>query len=227
MALPKLPTEQFSSTNFLICSGSILFASTRAPLQICLLHHMERNEWLLPKGRKDRGECVPATAIRETFEETGYPCRQLPLDMVTRAPAATAQTKDAPECVHACEEPFMLTLRRTTNARTTVKVNGSASGGGSTTSTSSTSAEEDVGNGGGVKLIWWYAGVCTGADKVDGTQTAVESFESAFFGVEEALRRATFKTDREFIAKAVELVRATYPEAREEHKEPPLVGSGR
>jgi 8-oxo-dGTP pyrophosphatase MutT (NUDIX family) len=221
MALPKLPTEQFSSTNFLICSGSILFASTRAPLQICLLHHTERNEWLLPKGRKDRGECVPATAIRETFEETGYPCRQLPLDMVTRAPAATAQTKDAPECVRACEEPFMLTLRRTTNARTTV--NGSASGG--STSSTSASAEEDVGNG-GVKLIWWYAGVCTGADKVDGTQTAVESFESAFFGVEEALRRATFKTDREVIAKAVELVRATYPEAREE-RESPLVESGR
>jgi len=109
----------------------------------------------------------------------------------------------------------MLTLRRTTNPRT---VNGSASGG----SASSTSAEEDVGNG-GVKLIWWYAGVCTGADKVDGTQTAVESFESAFFGVEEALRRATFQTDREVIAKAVELVRATYPEARE----PSLVGSGR
>jgi 8-oxo-dGTP pyrophosphatase MutT (NUDIX family) len=212
MAQPKLPTEQFPSTNFLICSGSILFASTRAPLQVCLLHHTERNEWLLPKGRKDRGECVPTTAIRETFEETGYPCRQLPLDMVTRAPAATAQTKDAPECVIACEEPFMLTLRRTTTTR---PINGNASGGASCTA-----AEEDTRNG-GVKLIWWFTSVCTGADKVDGTQTAVESFESAFFGVEEALRRATFKTDREVIAKAVELVRATYPEAREEQERPP------
>lgn len=218
MALPKLPTEQFPSTNFLICSGSILFASTRAPLQICLLHHTERKEWLLPKGRKDRGECVPVTAMRETFEETGYPCRQLPLDMVTRAPAATAQTKDAPECVHACEEPFMLTLRRTTTTRPIV--NGNAGG------CASGSAIEEETRDGGVKLIWWFAAVCTGMDKVDGTQTAVESFESAFFGVDEALRRATFQTDREVIAKAVQLVRATYPEAREE-QEPPPAEAGR
>ena len=139
--------------------------------------------------------------------------------MVTRAPAATAQTKDAPECVHACEEPFMLTLRRTTTSR---PINGNASGG---CSASIAAAEEDARNG-GVKLIWWYASVCTGADKVDGTQTAVESFESTFFGVDEALRRATFQTDREVIAKAVELVRATYPEAREE-QEPPPAEAGR
>lgn len=217
MAQPKLPTEQFLSTNFLICSGSILFASTRAPLQVCLLHHTERDEWLLPKGRKDRGECVPETAIRETFEETGYPCRQLPLDIVTRAPAATAQTKDAPECVPACEEPFMLTLRRTTTTRPIS--NGNASG------SANSIAEDDTRNG-GVKLIWWFAAVCTGAGKVDGTQTAVESFESAFFDVDEALRRATFKTDREVVARAVELVRATYPEAREEQG-PPLAEAGR
>jgi 8-oxo-dGTP pyrophosphatase MutT (NUDIX family) len=206
MALSKLPTEQFLSPNFLICSGTILFASTRAPLQVCLLRHTERNEWLLPKGRKDRGEGVPATAIRETFEETGYPCRLLPLDMITRAPAATAQTKDAPEIVNACEEPFMLTLRRTTGLR-------AVNGNGSATS----SSEEDAGNG-GVKFIWWFASVRTGADKVDATQTAVESFESVFFGVDEAMRRATFQTDRDVIARAVELVRATYPEAREEQE---------
>ena len=72
MALPKYPTEQFLSSPFLICGGSILFASTHEPLQVCLLHHNIRDEWLLPKGRKDRGEDVTATAVRETFEETGY-----------------------------------------------------------------------------------------------------------------------------------------------------------
>ena len=211
MALSKLPTEQFLSPNFLICSGTILFASTRAPLQVCLLRHTERNEWLLPKGRKDRGEGVPETAIRETFEETGYPCRLLPLDMITRAPAATAQTKDAPEIVNACEEPFMLTLRRTTGLRAVNGKRSNANGSGTG------SSEEDAGNG-GVKFIWWFASVRTGADKVDATQTAVESFESAFFDVDEAMRRATFQTDRDVIARAVELVRATYPEAREEQE---------
>jgi len=37
--------------------------------------------------------------------------------------------------------------------------------------------------------------------------------------IDEALRVATFQTDREVIAKAVELVRATYPEAREEREQ--------
>jgi 8-oxo-dGTP pyrophosphatase MutT (NUDIX family) len=182
MALSRYPTEQFLSSHFLICGGSILFASTHAPLQVCLLHHNVRDEWLLPKGRKDRGEGVPTTAARETFEETGYPCRLLPLDLVTRAPAAGSQTKDTVTPVQGSEEPFMLTLRRT----------------------------ED----GGVKFIWWFVTVCTGEDKLEGTQTAVESFDSRFFPVEEALRIATFQTDRDVIARAVDLVRETYPEAR-------------
>jgi 8-oxo-dGTP pyrophosphatase MutT (NUDIX family) len=186
MALSKYPTEQFPSSNFLICGGSILFASTRAPLQVCLLHHNVRDEWLLPKGRKDRGEGVPATAVRETFEETGYPCRLLDLDLVTRAPAAGSQTKDAAAPIRASEEPFLLTLRRT--------------------------------EAGGVKFIWWFATVRTAEDKLEGTQTAVESFESSFFPVDEALHLATFQTDRDVIARAVELVRETYPEAREEQQ---------
>ena len=54
----KHPTEQLSFSHFFVCGGSILFASTNAPLQICLLHHNIRDEWLLPKDRKDRGEEV-------------------------------------------------------------------------------------------------------------------------------------------------------------------------
>jgi 8-oxo-dGTP pyrophosphatase MutT (NUDIX family) len=196
MAQPRHPTEQFPSSHFLVCAGTILFESSRAPLRVCLLRHTVRDEWLLPKGRKDLGEHVPATALRETFEETGYPCVPLALDLVTRAPAPGAQTKDAPARVRACaDEPFMLTLRHIT-------VEGAADAGG-------------AGAGAGAKLVWWFAAVRTGADKVDGTQTAVESFESRFFAVDEALRVATFQADRDVIAAAVELVRATYPEARE------------
>jgi ADP-ribose pyrophosphatase YjhB (NUDIX family) len=75
--------------------AEMVFASSRGPLQICLLHHTECDEWLLPKGHKDRGKCVPSTAMRETFEETRFPYRQAPAPArngVTRAPAATAQT---------------------------------------------------------------------------------------------------------------------------------------
>ena len=43
----------------------------------------------------------------------GYPCRQLPLDLITRVPEAGAQTKDMAAPVPGSGEPFMLTLRHT------------------------------------------------------------------------------------------------------------------
>ena len=71
---------------------------------------------------------------------------------------------------------------------------------------------------GGIQILSWFANVCmVGADQVVGSvpglQTEVEDYESAFFEVDEALRVATFQIDRDVIARAVELVRATYPEA--------------
>jgi 8-oxo-dGTP pyrophosphatase MutT (NUDIX family) len=128
---------------------------------------------------------MPAAAVRETFEETGYSCELLPLDLITRAPVAGAQSADAAMAVGGSEEPFMVTLRRTKE--------------------------------GGIQILSWFATVCAaGADKVVGVpelQTEVEEYESAFFEVDEALQVATFQVDRDVIARAVELVRATYAEA--------------
>ena len=128
---------------------------------------------------------MPAVAVRETFEETEYPCELLPLDLITRAPAADVQTADAAVAVSGSEEPFMVTLHRTKE--------------------------------GGVQILSWFATVCTaGADKVVGVaglQTEVEDYESAFFEADEAMGVAMFQVDRDVIVRAVELVRATYPEA--------------
>ena len=66
MALPKYPTKQFPSPNFLIRGGSIMFASTRALLQVYLLHHRIRGERFIPTWRKDSGEDATTTAVRET-----------------------------------------------------------------------------------------------------------------------------------------------------------------
>jgi 8-oxo-dGTP pyrophosphatase MutT (NUDIX family) len=183
MALARYPTEQFLSSHFLISGGSILFASIQAPLRVCLIYHKARGEWLLPKGRKDRGEDVRDAAVRETYEETGYPCELLPLDMVTRAAAAAAQTTDAAVAVRGSEEPFMVTLRRTQEGGVQVL---------SWFATVCTAAE----------------GAETGVRSV--LQTEVEDYESAFFEVQEAVRVATFQVDRDVIARAVELVRGTY-----------------
>lgn len=197
MAASKLPTMLYTADEFLICAGSILFrhdpqafsssSSDPPPLQVCLLLHTGRQEWLLPKGRKDRFEDITATATRETFEETGYPCKLLPLTLATRAPLPSSQTKDCIEVVKDCEEPFMMTLRNVPNKGENGKV-------------------------GGVKLIWWYVTVVDKAEeeKIEGTQTAVESYVSEFVDVGEAMERATFQSDRDVIRRAVELVNETY-----------------
>ena len=184
MALARYPTEQFPSSHFLISGGSILFASIQAPLRVCLIYHKARGEWLLPKGRKDRGEDVRDAAVRETFEETGYRCKLLPLDLVTRAPAAGAQTTDAAMEVHGSEEPFMVTLRRTQE------------GGVQLLSWFATVCSEGAEKG--VR---------------SGMQTEVEDYESAFFEAQEAVRVATFQVDRDVITRAVELMRGTYTSA--------------
>ena len=71
----------------------------------------------------------------------------------------------------------------------------------------------------GIQILPWFATVCTaGADKVvgaQGLQTEVEDYESAFFGVDEAMRVATFQVHRDVIGRAVELVRGTYPGAEQ------------
>src|ERR1700733_15655642 len=100
MSDSKFPSAQISSSDFVITAGCILFrkSPTTNGLQICLLHSPERDgkrgKWLLPKGRKDMGESIEAAAIRETFEETGYPCEFLPVRMPTRAPAPGVDVMD-------------------------------------------------------------------------------------------------------------------------------------
>lgn len=59
----------------------------------------------LPKGRKDIGEDLLATALRETYEETGVRFTALPLPVATRAThyalnaSACNDTKAAPEAL--------------------------------------------------------------------------------------------------------------------------------
>lgn len=206
-ALPaKYPTTQLLSSEFVICAGCILFRhvpnhpaadaapTARKPLQVCLLRHPLRNEWLLPKGRKDRGESLEQTALRETFEETGFPPILLPVGMHTRAPDPAANLKDGPPgmFVPQCAEPFAGSVRQIAERNT--------------------------------KFTWWFTAIVDDAPRwprasdgevarVDGTMTDSECFESEWVdvdGPDGAEGRVTYENDRELVRKAVELVRATY-----------------
>ncbi|MDR1791481.1 MAG: NUDIX hydrolase [Propionibacteriaceae bacterium] len=51
--------------------------------EVLLVHRKRYDDWSLPKGKLDRGECLPVCAVRETKEETGMrPILGAPLDLV-------------------------------------------------------------------------------------------------------------------------------------------------
>jgi len=113
MATPRYPTQQYLAGDFVISAGCALFRHnpSSGALEICILHHMKRDEWLLPKGRKDRGESIEQTAVRETYEETGFSCELWPQKMATRAPAAGVDNIHRVQIVEGLVEPIGVTIR--------------------------------------------------------------------------------------------------------------------
>lgn len=189
----KWPITQLAAHEFVNCAGSIMFRppTDNNPLQICLLHHLTKDEWLLPKGRQDQGESLAQAALRETFEETSYACELLPLDMVTRAPPPGVDMKDQPHFVRGCTEPFTVSIRHVSDRNTkfiwwfvSCTTNG-------------------------------------GTEKHSSTQMLSENFESMFWTIdvevedERALdgvvERLSYLNDREIAKMAIRLVYQSYP----------------
>ncbi|KAH9476490.1 8-oxo-(d)GTP phosphatase [Psilocybe cubensis] len=113
MAAPRHPTTQYLAGSFVLSAGSVLFrrrASTNT-LEICILHQLTRDEWLLPKGRKDRGETIEQAAVRETYEETGYVCALWPQRMPTRATVPGVSNVHVVEIAGGLVEPIAVTVR--------------------------------------------------------------------------------------------------------------------
>ncbi|KAJ2974784.1 hypothetical protein NUW58_g8546 [Xylaria curta] len=111
MAQSRFESEQYMSEAFVESVGGVLFRlSTR---EICVLHLLKRDEYVLAKGRRNCGETRQQTAVREVTEETGYACRLLPLNMYTRAPPAieTEQLADEARFYKNICEPFTLQVR--------------------------------------------------------------------------------------------------------------------
>lgn len=106
-------THTYLAGEFVMSAGSVLFRrpDDRDELQICLIYHPNRGQWLLPKGRKDCGETIEAAAVRETYEETGYPCELVPLRMHTRATVAGESQKDDSTVRDAVMEPMAVVLQ--------------------------------------------------------------------------------------------------------------------
>lgn len=53
-------------------AGALVWRLRQGRLQVVLVHRPRYNDWSWPKGKLDPGESLPAAAVREVSEETGY-----------------------------------------------------------------------------------------------------------------------------------------------------------
>ncbi|KAM0346427.1 hypothetical protein ACHAPU_005491 [Fusarium lateritium] len=95
------------SDHFVISCGTVTI-DIKLP-RVLLIRWRKTGEVMLPKGRKEIGETLEKTALRETFEETGVTPHLLPANIVSLA--TTDPDSPRPEAI---TEPFALS-QRTTN----------------------------------------------------------------------------------------------------------------
>jgi 8-oxo-dGTP pyrophosphatase MutT (NUDIX family)/phosphohistidine phosphatase SixA len=73
--VPKAtPPVAASTGKAVLAAGAVLWrpdGATGAP-EVAVIHRPRYDDWSLPKGKVDRGETEPVTAVREVKEETGY-----------------------------------------------------------------------------------------------------------------------------------------------------------
>lgn len=54
-------------------AGAVLYRTGEdAAVEVAVVHRPRYDDWSLPKGKLDKGETLPVTALREITEETGY-----------------------------------------------------------------------------------------------------------------------------------------------------------
>jgi 8-oxo-(d)GTP phosphatase len=79
--VPKTARSTKATSSFLVVSspkripaaGAVLWRSVNgsADPEVAIIHRPRYDDWSLPKGKVDRGETEPVTAVREVREETG------------------------------------------------------------------------------------------------------------------------------------------------------------
>jgi len=73
--VPKeIQPKAMPASKAVLAAGAVLWrpSGDHAAPEIAIIHRPRYDDWSLPKGKVDRGETEPVTAVREVAEETGY-----------------------------------------------------------------------------------------------------------------------------------------------------------
>lgn len=255
MAASKFPTRLYNCASFLESAGCILFDFRETGLdplshslhktgsqnvilkqepKVVLFYSNPRQEFLLPKGRRNIGESRKDAAIRETFEEVGIKCSLLPVTLHSRAtsvnPSDDRVTKDGytvdePRTFHRVTDAFMSVLRQTAGSKlgssysaadgtAARQVRGVISNDKRIADLAQRNASREFEEGEEVmKFIWWYIGYI---HEDQGTEEEIASRELepgcdvVSVPMSEAVVRCSFSDDADVVQRAVEIVRETF-----------------
>lgn len=64
---PAVPNSVWCSQNFMLGAGMVIIQPSTE--KFVIVYDSEVGQWFLPKGRKDLGESLEKTALREAYEE--------------------------------------------------------------------------------------------------------------------------------------------------------------
>ncbi|KAJ4141593.1 hypothetical protein NW768_000808 [Fusarium equiseti] len=104
--MASMERSLFFSDQFAISCGTVTIDVQK--LKVLLIRMRENGEYMLPKGRKDVGEGLEETALRETYEETGMKAQLLPVAIDSQA--TSPQGQDRPKAI---TEPIAVSQRMT------------------------------------------------------------------------------------------------------------------
>ncbi|CRG91768.1 putative sterigmatocystin biosynthesis P450 monooxygenase STCB [Talaromyces islandicus] len=148
----------------------------------------EMREWFMPFGggsrsRKNRGETLESAAVRETYEETGYPCQLLLHNSLpTKAPLGSWSPND----------PQEENSSRVQNKSSESELH-----------TEPFAIQQWVYQDGTRKLIFWFLAIGNSMQLPhENTQDEGENFEAFWFDRDSSLAIATYDDDRALIEKA-------------------------
>jgi len=193
--MPADRSLHFSGQCVLSC-GTITLDLERN--KVLLIRWRTKNEYLLPKGRKDIGETLEQAALRETYEETGHKVHLLPLSMPTLATSPVgfssspppaeeessvveedtppASAESGPERWIECTEPIAIQQRITGREK--------------------------------LKIIFWFAAQCDSTVAPDkNTQMANEDFETVWAPADAFHSFLSYEDDRQIVSRVVKLAR--------------------
>jgi 8-oxo-dGTP pyrophosphatase MutT (NUDIX family) len=164
------------SDQFVISCGTVSVDISKR--KVLLIRWRSTGEHMLPKGRKDLGESLEETAVRETFEETGFRVKLRPVAIPTLAtlPSSVLETAEAglgpPGTV---TEPIAMTQRTTTN--------------------------------GALKVIFWFVGEADSTSiREEGTQEADEDFNTVWADFDQLESVISFEDDRRVTQAAINAI---------------------